>query len=64
MQHVFEVQGMTCGHCERSVTQAVQAVDAQAQIKIERAANRVEIDSQASREALSAAIAEEGYKVV
>ena len=63
MQHVFEVQGMTCGHCERSVTQAVQAVDAQAQIKIERAANRVEIDSQASREALSAAIAEEGYKV-
>ena len=58
MQHVFEVQGMTCGHCERSVTQAVQAVDAQAQIKIERAANRVEIDSQASREALSAAIAE------
>ena len=64
MQHVFEVQGMTCGHCERSVTQAVQAVDAQAQIKIERAANRVEIDSQASREALSAAIAEEGYKVI
>ena len=64
MQHAFEVQGMTCGHCERSVTQAVQAVDAQAQIKIERAANRVEIDSQASREALSAAIAEEGYKVV
>ena len=64
MQQVFEVQGMTCGHCERSVTQAVQAVDAQAQIKIERAANRVEIDSQASREALSAAIAEEGYKVV
>lgn len=64
MQHVFEVQGMTCGHCERSVTQAVQAVDAQAQIKIERAANRVEIDSQASREALSAAITEEGYKVI
>lgn len=63
MQHVFEVQGMTCGHCERAVTQAVQAVDAQAQIKIERAANRVEIDSQASREALSAAMVEEGYKV-
>ena len=63
MQHVFEVQGMTCGHCERTVTQAVQAVDAQAQIKIERAANRVEIDSQASREALSAAMVEEGYKV-
>ena len=63
MQQVFEVQGMTCGHCERSVTNAIQGVDAQAQIKIDRSTNRVEVDSSASREALSAAIAEEGYKV-
>ena len=33
MQHVFTVQGMTCGHCERAVTQAVQGVDDQAQVK-------------------------------
>lgn len=63
MQHVFEVQGMTCGHCERAVTQAVQGVDAAAQVKIDRSAHRVEVQSDASREALSAAIAEEGYKV-
>ena len=63
MQQVFEVQGMTCGHCERAVTHAIQGVDAQAQIKIDRAANRVEVDSIASRDALQAAIAEEGYKV-
>ena len=63
MQQVFEVQGMTCGHCERAVTQAIQGVDAQAQIKIDRSANRVEVDSSASRDALQAAIAEEGYKV-
>jgi len=63
MQHVFTVQGMTCGHCERAVTQAVQGVDDQAQVKIDRAAQRVEVDSSASREALGAAIAEEGYKV-
>lgn len=63
MQQVFEVQGMTCGHCERAVTNAIQGVDAQAQIKIDRAANRVEVDSIASRDALQAAIAEEGYKV-
>ena len=60
---VFNVQGMTCGHCERAVTHAIQGVDAQAQIKIDRAANRVEVDSSASRDALQAAIAEEGYKV-
>ena len=63
MQQVFEVQGMTCGHCERAVTNAIQGVDAQAHIKIDRAANRVEVDSSASRDALQAAIAEEGYKV-
>lgn len=64
MQQVFEVQGMTCGHCERAVTHAIQGIDAQAQIKIDRAANRVEVNSSASRDALQAAIAEEGYKVV
>ncbi|PIF98512.1 heavy-metal-associated domain-containing protein [Comamonas sp. 26] len=63
MQQVFEVQGMTCGHCERAVTNAIQGIDAQAQIKIDRSANRVEVDSSASRDALQAAIAEEGYKV-
>ena len=63
MQQVFEVQGMTCGHCERAVTNAIQGVDAQAQSKIDRAANRVVVDSIASRDALQAAIAEEGYKV-
>ena len=63
MQQVFEVQGLTCGHCERAVTHAIQGVDAQAQIKIDRSANRVEVDSSASRDALQAAIAEEGYKV-
>lgn len=63
MQHVFTVQGMTCGHCERAVTQAVQGVDDQAQVRIDRAAQRVEVESGASREALGAAIAEEGYKV-
>ena len=63
MQQVFEVQGMTCGHCERAVTNAIQGVDAQAQVKIDRAAKRVEVQSDAKREELSAAIAEEGYQV-
>lgn len=63
MQQTFEVQGMTCGHCERAVTNAIQAVDAQAHVKIDRAANRVEVETSASREAVAAAIAEEGYKV-
>lgn len=64
MEHIFQVTGMTCGHCERAVQQAVLAVDAQAQVRIDRAANQVSVTSaQASREALAAAIAEEGYSV-
>ena len=63
MQHQFDVQGMTCGHCERAVTSAIQQLDPQAQVRIDRAQNRVDVDSSQPREALAAAIAEEGYQV-
>ena len=63
MQHQFDVQGMTCGHCERAVTDAVQELDPQAQVRIDRAQHRVEVDSTQPREALAAAIAAEGYQV-
>jgi copper chaperone len=63
MQYQFEVQGMTCGHCERAVTNAIQQLDPQAQVHIDRAQNRVDVDSSQPREALAAAIAEEGYQV-
>ena len=63
MQEAFTVQGMTCGHCERAVTRAVLQIDPQAQVKIDRAANRVEVQSTQPREAVAKAIAEEGYQV-
>ena len=63
MNQVFNVQGMTCGHCERAVTQAVTQLDPQAHVKIDRAAGRVEVDTTQPREALAQAIAEEGYTV-
>lgn len=63
MQYQFNVQGMTCGHCERAVTNALQQLDPQAQVRIDRAQNRVDVDSTQPREALAAAITEEGYQV-
>ncbi len=63
MKQSFKVAGMSCGHCERAVTQAVQAVDPQAQVRIDRAASQVEVESEQPREALARAIAEEGYGV-
>jgi copper chaperone len=63
MNQNFNVQGMTCGHCERAVTQAVKQVDPQAEVKIDRASGKVEVQSTQPRENLAKAIAEEGYTV-
>jgi len=63
MEHVFQVTGMTCGHCERAVQQAIADVDAQAQTTIDRAHNQVTVHSQAARDTLAQAIREEGYTV-
>lgn len=63
MEHVFQVQGMTCGHCERAVTNAVHEVDAGAQVQIDRTQNKVVVQSPADRDAIAHAIAEEGYSV-
>jgi copper chaperone len=63
MNQIFTVQGMTCGHCEKAVTQALLTLDAQAKVVIDRAQNTVQVDSEKNREALAQAIAEEGYRV-
>ena len=63
MNQNFDVQGMTCGHCERAVTQAVKQIDPGAQIKIDRSVGKVEVQSQLPREAIAKAITDEGYAV-
>lgn len=55
------VTGMTCGHCEKAVTRAIQQVDAAAQVTIDRAANLVQVQTAAAPEAIASAIREEGY---
>ena len=63
MEHVFQVQGMTCGHCERAVKRAVAQIDAQATTTVDLATGRVVVHSSCTREALAQAIREEGYTV-
>ena len=60
---IFNVQGMTCGHCERAVTEAVKAVDPAAQVTIDRAAGKVEVQTTQPREQVAQAIQQEGYTV-
>ena len=63
MNQTFTVTGMTCGHCEKAVIRAVKQADPQAEVSIDRAANRVDVVSGQTRELLARAIAEEGYEV-
>ncbi|RYI13663.1 MAG: copper chaperone [Acetobacteraceae bacterium] len=63
MKQIFDVKGMTCGHCEKAVTNAILQLDPQAQVRIDRANNQVEVDTPQSRGSLAAAIREEGYQV-
>ncbi|MBU4519726.1 MAG: heavy-metal-associated domain-containing protein [Gammaproteobacteria bacterium] len=62
-QQTFTVQGMTCGHCEKAVTTAIKTLDPQAEVRIDRSQNLVEVKTEQPREAVAAAISEEGYTV-
>lgn len=63
MNQSFHVTGMTCGHCEKAVTQAIRQLDPQASVKIDRSASSVEVESSQPRDTLARAIADEGYAV-
>ncbi|MEG0860043.1 MAG: cation transporter [Pseudomonas sp.] len=42
---VFNVQGMTCGHCVKAVTRAVQAQDADAVVEVDLGQKQVKVQS-------------------
>ncbi|MBG9389035.1 heavy-metal-associated domain-containing protein [Caenimonas aquaedulcis] len=63
MNQTFDVQGMSCGHCERAVTQAVKALDAAARVRVDLATGKVQVETDQPREAVARAIAQEGYQV-
>jgi copper chaperone len=63
MDQVFTVTGMTCGHCERAITQALLQIDPQATMQIDRSSSSVRVGSEQPRAKLAQAIAQEGYQV-
>lgn len=60
---VFNVQGMSCGHCVKAITQALQAKDPAASVRIDLAAKEVGVESTLTADQVIAAISEEGYEV-
>ncbi|NKC32375.1 cation transporter [Falsiroseomonas selenitidurans] len=63
MTQAMQVKGMTCGHCARAVTGAIQARDPAATVQVDLAAGTVQAETTLSRAELAAAIAAEGYTV-
>lgn len=60
---VFNVEGMSCGHCVKAITAALQAKDPAASVQVDLAAKEVGVDSALSDDQVIAAITEEGYSV-
>lgn len=63
MTHELKVTGMTCGHCVRAVTQAIQARDPQARVQVDLAAGVVQAETSLDRAVLAALVTAEGYSV-
>ncbi|EJL03259.1 MULTISPECIES: heavy-metal-associated domain-containing protein [Pseudomonas] len=60
---IFNVQGMSCGHCVRAITQAVQAKDPAADVQVDLGSRTVRVQSSLPADAVAEVIKEEGYEV-
>jgi copper chaperone len=61
--HQFTVTGMSCQHCVKAVTQAIQTLDPQARVSVTLENGDVQVDTEQSREEVAQVIAAEGYGV-
>lgn len=59
----LNVKGMSCQHCVKAVTQAVQAQDPQATLDVDLPQGRVTVHTVLPAAAVAQAIKEEGYEV-
>jgi len=59
---IFNVQGMSCGHCVKAITQAVLAKDPAAKVQVDLTARTVQVQSALPDAIVLDAIKEEGYE--
>ncbi len=57
----FKVEKMSCEHCAKRVTQAVQKVEPSAKVTVDLKAARVEVENVADAAKVAAAITAAGY---
>ena len=62
MAHLkFDVSGMTCGGCGRSVEMIIQKQDAASKVTVDLASGRVEAETSADPTAVAAALTAAGF---
>lgn len=61
MSTIYEVTGMTCGHCRRAVEDEVGGVAGVTGVDVDLATGRVEVHGDVDDTAVRAAIEEAGY---
>ena len=60
---VFSVNGMICGHCTKTITNAILALDPLAKVETDIPSKTVKVSSTQSAETISSVISEAGYEV-
>lgn len=58
----LKITGMTCGHCQQAVTDALQSVDGVNAVRVDLGQGNAEVEGNADLKALVAAVEEEGYQ--
>jgi copper chaperone CopZ len=66
MKTILKIEGMTCDHCVKHVTEALKGVAGvtSAAVSLKEKSAQVEHGDGVSLESLKAAVTEEGYEVV
>ena len=62
----LSIEGMTCGHCEMSVTKELSKLDGSANITVDAKAGNatLQVADSVRNEDLEAAVSEAGYKLI
>ncbi len=57
----LHIANMTCGGCARGVTASIQEIDADAQVHVDLATKMVSVETSASTDQITAALADDGF---
>jgi len=59
----LKITGMSCGHCERRVKNALEEIDGVTVVSVSATEDRAEVDTNVEDDVLIAAVEEAGYTV-